>query len=206
MNFIDFSNKFKNDLVIDIRNVENYYNGIDRRRLFEWQKKNYILKLTNNFYLFQDNELNDLVIKNIACKIYTPSYIGLESALSYYKFIPEAVFQTTCITTRRNKTVKTKGGDFNFHKIKRDLFFGYTFAGTANNSFYISDPEKTLLDFFYFTPKCDNKDMLIELRLNTQNISELIDTRKLKTYLNLFRSSKVERAVKLLMELSDVEF
>src|SRR5262245_14228498 len=38
----------------------------------------------------------------IAHYIFWPSYISLESALSYHGLIPEAVYSTMCVTTKRS--------------------------------------------------------------------------------------------------------
>src|SRR5689334_8528842 len=39
----------------------------------------------------------------LAHYIYAPSYISLESALSYHKLIPEAVYTTTSVCIKRSK-------------------------------------------------------------------------------------------------------
>jgi predicted transcriptional regulator of viral defense system len=206
MNFLEFTKVFGNNQVIDIRNVLTYFNGLDRRRLFEWQKKGYLVKVVSNFYIFPDNPIDDLLLKEIACLVYPPAYIALESALAYYNFIPEAVFQTVGITTRRNKTIRATVGDFRFRSIKPSLFFGYNSLESASRRFTISDPEKTLLDYFYFYPKAAEKDALVEMRLNLDEVRRLVDGKKLHNYLQLFSSPKLNKTVKLLMEMAHVEF
>jgi predicted transcriptional regulator of viral defense system len=88
MKFIDFKNAFSKDPIIDIRNVITFFGKIDKRRLYEWQQKRYIERLANNYYIFSDYPMNDDLLKRIANTIYSPSYIALESALSYYQLIP----------------------------------------------------------------------------------------------------------------------
>ena len=205
MNFIEFTKIIDRDKIIDIRNVANYFDGIDRRRLYEWQKKGYLQKIANNFYCLSDTSADDDFLKSIACKIYTPSYVGLESALAYYGLIPEAVFQTIAVTTRRNKVFKTKSGDFTYRSIKNSLFFGYKVIESARGAFYISDPEKTLLDFFYFSVGADDPAFIQETRLNVAETREIIHIEKLKDYLKLFASKKVAKACERLMELVDVK-
>ena len=203
MNYIEFRTIFGENNVIDMRNVVTYFNGLDRRRLYEWQKKGYIRKVTNGFYIFADIEINELLLKNIASQIYQPSYIGLESALAYYNFIPEAVFQTISITTQRSKSFRTKVGDFQYRSIKKELFFGYNTVVFKNGTFLISDPEKTLLDVFYFTPAVDEKDVLEELRLNIDVLRTSLDIEKMRGYLTLFSSLKLDKSFKHLRELMD---
>ncbi|MBI5149415.1 MAG: hypothetical protein HZA28_01410 [Candidatus Omnitrophica bacterium] len=206
MNFLEFKTIFENHSVIDARDIVTYFDRIDRRRLYEWQKKGYILKIINNFYIMSGKSINDQVLRNIACRIYQPSYIGLESALAYYNFIPEAVFQIVGITTRRNKTVRTQIGDFRYCSIKNSLFFGYDAVEAGNDRFFISDPEKTLLDFLYFSPFSDKKEVLEAMRLNIEEIGRLVNVVKMRNYLKIFSSRKLNKAVRLLMEAMDVKF
>ncbi|OGX47557.1 MAG: hypothetical protein A2306_10480 [Omnitrophica WOR_2 bacterium RIFOXYB2_FULL_38_16] len=206
MNFIEFSKIVDQQNVIDIRNVGIYFNGIDRRRLYEWQEKGHIVKIANNFYCMADADIDDDFLRSAAGKIYSPSYIGLESALSYYNFIPDAVFQTIAITTRRNRTMTTKIGDFNYRSIKNPLFFGYRLIESKQRAFFISDPEKTLLDYFYFKAGSEQRDLINEMRFNLTEISEIVNTEKLKDYLRLFASKKLDQACAQLMDAANVEF
>lgn len=205
MNFLEFSKVFANDRLIDIRNVCTYFNGLDRRRLYEWQKRGLIAKVTNNYYVMTGKPLDGQGLKTIACQIYAPAYIGLASALSWYNFIPEAVFQTTAITTRRNKYITTALGDFRYHSIKNGLFFGISVVVRDHDHFFISDPEKTLLDHLYFVADSDKAETLAGMRLNTDEIRRIVDMNKLQNYLKLFASSKLNRAVRCLKEMTYAE-
>lgn len=206
MNYNDFREIFSPHSVIDIRNVSTFFNGIDGRRLYEWQKKDYIRKITNGFYIFTESEIDDALLMNIASQIYQPSYVALESALSFYNFIPEAVFQTVSITTKRNKVLNTQAGDFTYRSIKRKYFFGYKAVTIKNRIFFVSDPEKALLDMFYFQPASDRKHVLKELRLNLQEISSVLNRDRMEDYLKVFSSPKLYGAFQNLKELLDDQF
>ncbi len=195
MNFIQFSKHFGNNTIIDIRNVVTYFNGLDRRRLYEWQQKGLIIKIVNNFYVMPDQNLDSQALKHIACQVYAPAYVGLASALSWYHFIPEAVFQTTAVTARRNRLIQTSVGDFHYRKIKPDLFFGVSLAGQAKSAFFISDPEKTILDHLYFTPHSDQPEVLDAMRLNIEEIRSKVNSDKLESYASLFALPKINKAV-----------
>ena len=69
MNFIEFTKSVDAENVIDIRNVVNYFDGMDRRRLYEWQKKGYLIKITNNFYYMADLKVSDDLLKVAANKM-----------------------------------------------------------------------------------------------------------------------------------------
>lgn len=205
MNFLEFSKLFANQVVLDIRNAENYFGRIDRRRLFEWQKKGYITKVVSNHYILGQKSLDDNDLKIIANQIYQPSYVSLQSALAFYRFIPEAVFQITCITTRRNQNFDTQAGAFHYRKVKLNIFWGYSVFKQSNGSFFMADPQKALLDYLYFLPYADQKNVLAEVRFNQEELLAVLDMEKLKTYLQLFQSRKLVKALFLLKEMGYVK-
>lgn len=206
MRFIDLRTQFKNVDIIDIRNVLNYFGPVDRRRFYEWQKKNYIKKIANNYYIFSDLNINDAILRIIANKIYAPSYIGLESALSYYNLIPEAVFKVISISTRKTKTFETDLAHFHYNSIQKNLFWGYNLKNNYNYSFFISDPEKTILDYLYFKPHLSHEYDFIELRINKEEFKKQINIQKLKTYLGLFTNRRFHKSIYMLMEILNVKF
>ena len=198
MKFIDLKLKFQNQPIIDTRNIANALGPLDRRRLFEWQKKGYIKKITNNFYLFTDNQINDTSLKIIANTVYSPSYIGLESAMSHYGLIPEAVYQVTSITSRKTKIFKTQIAEFSYRTIKKSCFWGYALAHDKTHAYYISDPEKTILDYFYLNPHQSDPDSIAELRLNKQICREMFKLKTFEKYLKIFQNKKLESTIAIL--------
>ena len=84
----------------------------------------------------------------IANHLYGPSYISLETALSYHSLIPERVFEIRSITTKRSKSFKTKFGLFNYTMTSSDYF---TIGVQIENpekcvAFLIATPTKALCD------------------------------------------------------------
>ena len=67
-------------------------------------KSGLFLKLRNNYYMLQDSHLPLYAIAN---RLYRPSYISLESALSHYGMIPEVVYQVTSVTPKPTREFKT---------------------------------------------------------------------------------------------------
>ncbi len=195
MKFINLRLFFQNQEILDVRNIMNVFGPFDRRRLFEWQQKGYIKKLSNNFYVFSDAALDGNSLKSIANKLYHPSYIGLESALSFYKLIPEAVYQITSITTRKTKALKTDTAHFKYRNIKKSLFWGYTLKQINNQSFYISDPEKTILDYFYLNPNQSSLEAIQEMRFNKTTGRELLDFDTLSKNARLFSNKRLDTAL-----------
>ena len=50
----------------------------------------------------------------LANHIYGPSYVSLESALSYWGFIPERVYEISSMSMQSTKTFKTPVGRFSY--------------------------------------------------------------------------------------------
>jgi len=206
MKFLDIKLKFKDSAILDIRNVINVFGRLDRRRLYEWQTKGYIQRIANNYYIFNDADINDVILKVIANKIYSPSYIGLESALSYYGLIPETVFQINSITTRKTKMLKSKIAQFSYHSTHRWLFWGYNLENHSTNSFFISDIEKTILDYLYLNPHVNDEAAFEELRLNKELLLNTVNLANLKQYLKIFSNNQLSESLAKLMRFLNVKF
>jgi len=114
--------------------------------LHQYTKKNFFVKLRNGLYCFSDNQPNSFVLAN---KIYVPSYLSLETALSFYGLIPESAYEITSVSTRATRTFKAAGKIFSYAKIKKNLFCGYTTAQLGEEKFLIAEPEKALFDYLY---------------------------------------------------------
>ena len=201
MKYIDFNNAFKNRLLIDVREVRQIFPDFESRRFYEWQKKGYIKKLSRLSYIFSDRNINEAENNFIANKLLEPSYISLESALRYYNLIPEVVFLTTSVTTRKTKLLKTPIGDFQYRKVKEKLFFGYKIINTGQIAYKIADPEKALLDFLYFRSDIKSDGDIFELRINEESYREVIDQNKLKQYLEAFNSKALNKKIDKLTEI-----
>ena len=201
MKYIDFNNAFKNRLLIDVREVRQIFPDFESRRFYEWQKKGYIKKLSRLFYVFSDRNINEAENNFIANKLLEPSYISLESALRYYNLIPEVVFLTTSVTTRKTKLLKTPIGDFQYRKVKEKLFFGYRNINAGQIAHKIADPEKALLDFLYLRSDIKSKGDIFELRINEESYREVIDQNKLKQYLGVFNSKALNKKIDQLTEI-----
>jgi len=201
MKYIDFNNAFKNRLLIDVREVRQIFPDFESRRFYEWQKKGYIKKLSRLFYVFSDRNINEAENNFIANKLLEPSYISLESALRYYNLIPEVVFLTTSVTTRKTKLLKTPIGDFQYRKVKEKLFFGYRIINAGQIAYKIADPEKALLDFLYLRSDIKSEGDIFELRINGESYREVIDQNKLKQYMEVFNSKALNKKIDQLTEI-----
>ena len=147
MVFQEFRSTFRNYPLFSIKEVEKLYPSFDAKNLVNWQHKMYIQKIRNSWYRLTENPLDLDTLFFISNQMYAPSYISLESALSYYGFIPEGVFKITAISTLKTQEFTTPASVFSYRSIKPELYFGYQLVSFGSFHFKIAEPEKTILDY-----------------------------------------------------------
>lgn len=188
MQFYDFKNTLNKFEVFSMRDIENLIPQFNKKNLNNWQKKGYVVKLRNSLYCFSDISLDQEMLFNIANKIYKPSYISLESALWYYSYIPEAVFQVTSISTLKTNNFENKFGDFIYKSIKKRAFFGYKIIDINGNRYKIADPEKAIIDYLHINTSIKSQEDFYALRFNKFNIKSDVDFEKMEQYATVFES------------------
>ena len=154
--WVEFHAKMRPFRVFSIQDVKKQFPSMNLMNLVRWQEKGYVLKLRNRWYAFNDAESNENVGWLAANLIYSPSYVSLHTALSWYNLIPEMIATTTSVTTRKTNKFSTPLGTFNYHSMKPDLFgFGYVLENMDNSGkgagrkIMLATPQKAILDFFY---------------------------------------------------------
>lgn len=89
----------------------------------------------------------------IANHLYGPSYISLESALSFYGLIPEKVYAVRSTTTKRAKQFSTPLGVFEYVTIPEAYYSIGIRQEIVNNeyAYLIASPEKAICDMILST-------------------------------------------------------
>lgn len=193
MNYLNFKDALQKFIVFSLTDIRKIFPAFDSRRLAEWQKKGYIKKIINRWYIFTDIEIKDHTLLWIANRIYSPSYISMEFGLSYYELIPEAVFTLTSISSRKTIIFETTLGAFSYRHLKPSLYFGYEIKEWQGFPLKIAKPEKLILDFLYLNPQMKKEKDWQGLRINSEQYQQLIDEEKLENYLALFQSTALEK-------------
>jgi predicted transcriptional regulator of viral defense system len=189
MTFLEFQHTFAQQPVISVVEIEKAFPAFDRNALTRWQKKGYLQKIRRGYYRLTSQQIigdDDLFF--IANRIYPPSYISLQSALRRYDLIPEGVFTTTSISTRKTLRFSSQIGHFSYRRIKPDLFWGYHLEKYGAYSIKIADLPKALLDFLYLHPHLDSADHFFELRFNMFEVQKKLDLNEFDRYLDRFAS------------------
>ena len=182
MQYNQFRNALKDFTLFSLNDIQQIDSRFHRRRLNEWQVKGYIKKIIKGYYIFSDLELDENLLFEIANKIYSPSYISFEMALSYYNLIPESVYGVTSASTRRTYNFKTSIAEFSYRTIKPSLFFGYEIIRYNDKSFKMASLEKAILDFFYINTHLNAYSDFESLRFNREIFFQTIKKRKLNAF------------------------
>jgi predicted transcriptional regulator of viral defense system len=194
-NYYTFQQELAIYEVFSLKDIKKIFPDFDSRRLVEWQEKGYIEKIINRWYRFKNKALQESMIWWASNRIYGPSYISLETALSFHGLIPEGVFQTTAISTAKTQHFDTPTGYFDYRNIKPSLFFGYNIHRINDKPVKIADIEKSLLDYCYFNKSMKNSEDFEGLRLNIALLQTQFDVEKMHNYLTLAQSPTLEKRV-----------
>jgi len=197
--YIEFKNQFDKRPLISLVEIQKAFPKLDKRRLTEWNKKGYIENVKRGFYRFSDQPLNQGTIYFIANKIYQPSYISLESALTYYQIIPEAVFSVTSISSLNTTKLNSSVGTLTYNHLKENLFFGYELIELNGLTIAFASPEKAILDYLYLHSSLISIEDFEGLRWNKETIKSF-DIQRFSDYLQLFNSKRVSRRFQLLLK------
>ena len=112
----------------------------------------------------------------LAQYIYGPSYISLESALSFHKLIPETVYTVTSATVKRSNEFQTPLGLFSYSHLHPDNFYTEVELVTENNhQFFMAKPWKAICDYIScYKKNWDSLEPLLEsLRIHREDLPVL---------------------------------
>lgn len=132
---------------------QEYSHPLDK--VGDWVEKGYLIQLRRGLYIPGPNSglmLPDLF--TISNHLYGPSYISLESALSFWGLIPERVFGVYAITLQRSKVIKTPVGRFEYRNMSdRYYYLGVnSISLTSKQRVLMANKEKAVIDKIVVTP------------------------------------------------------
>lgn len=154
--------------------------------LHRYAKNGFITRLKRGLYTFPDALPPDVFIAN---KLYEPSYISLEFALSYHGVIPETVYTITSVTTKATRRFEFGGKVFIFRRVKKQVFTGYEPAKQNGINFLIADAEKAFVDTQYFRLFEGQKSL-------SRFHKDKINKTKALRYAGLFKNNKLISVIK----------
>jgi predicted transcriptional regulator of viral defense system len=192
MKYIDLLYRLKkNNLdIFSLRDVENLFPGENlktiKNNLGRWTNKKLFSKLRRNLYeLIEPGEKRNIPDVYVANKIYAPSYISLETALSIYSIIPDIAYNVTSLTTLPTRKFKNKYGSFFYRSCQKRAFTGYRLMPYEGYKIMIADREKALVDFIYFSIRQNSPLNFEEERFEISIIAKL-NWDKISGYAKMF--------------------
>lgn len=144
--------------------------------LIRYTQKGLLRRLKRGLYVSINRTPSPWLIAN---QLYKPSYLSLESALSYYGLIPESVFSVISVTTKTTREFEAGDHRYLYRTIKRRAFGGYRSIEIGGEPILIAEREKALADYLYFV-------FLKRTPLNERLSLTGINKRELQNYLKAF--------------------
>ncbi len=147
-------------------------------------KKNKIKKLCKGVYTSYNES-------SLAVFCYTPSYLGLQDALSFHNLWEQETIPII-ITSKKVRTGIKKSLDSNIliRKINKKYLFGFDYSQQDNYALPYSDIEKTFIDMIYFKQPI-SKEVLIEIKRR-------INKSKFKDYLKKYPKRFKDKVLKII--------
>lgn len=149
--------------------------------LHRLKKQGQVQTVKRGLYLLSGEQIPDLYLAN---KLYEPSYVSLEFALSYHGVIPEAVYEITSVTTKATRRFAALGKIFSYRKIKKAAYTGYEIQKQQGMSFYLADAAKAFVDSNYLRLMNKQKPL-------ARFHKEKINREKARRYAKLFGNAKL---------------
>jgi predicted transcriptional regulator of viral defense system len=189
-------------LILDL--LRDYKSPNDK--ISELLKSKELISLRRGLYMIGPNiDLPKPEPFLVANHLRGPSYVSLESALSYWNMIPERVYEISSVTTKTSKQYKTEVGRFSYQQLQTP-YYSYGIKNieySAKQTILIASREKALCDKIILTPRINlrsvkqTKEFLIEdLRMD----AEVLRTLETKTMEYWIKEAPKRNSIKMLIK------
>ena len=200
MTYTQFYNQWHGLGCFSVHQVHAISPDFNRANWHQWQKSGYIVMLRRGWYAFADYLQQPDYARYFAGKIYAPSYISLNTALSFYGIIPEAVVEITSVTTQKTCRYENAFGQFSYQTVRPRLFWGFEPKTMRDGKQYMmATPEKAIIDLLYLYPQYSSVEDMRELRLDEDWMREELDKERLMGYVERIGSPIIAKRVRLLL-------
>lgn len=146
----------------------------------------------------------------IANHLRGPSYVSLESALSYWNMIPEKTYEISSVTIQKSKIYKTSIGRFRYQQLKIPYYsFGIKKVKySSKQTLLMASPEKALCDKIVLTPKINLRSikqtqqfLMEDLRIDYEELNKL-DTKTMELWIEKApKKSSLQMLIKTIKNL-----
>lgn len=177
-------------------------------KISEWLASGTLISLKRGLYVVGAPWRQEtLCLPLIANRLYGPSCVSLEYALSWHGLIPERVIEVTSVCTGRGRELENSLGRFSYSKIPQQLFpLGLTIEGVGNQCFWLASPTKAVCDTVLLTRhlkalgKASMEAFLFEdLRMDADLLADF-DATVLEGYANSGYKTRQFKALRQVLE------
>jgi len=158
-----------------------------RKFILRGVNKRLYLKLKRGLYALAETPPSSYLIAN---RLYEPSYVSFDTALSYHGVIPETIYSMTSATTKATRRFVANGIEYTYQKIRKEAFTGYRAVKYRGETVLLAEPEKALADYLYFVD-LKKRNPSYE-RVNLKKIQK----NRLMAYVKLFKRPKMQNLIK----------
>ena len=205
MTYLEFREQWHAVGCFNVYQIRAWNPEFDRSNLTRWVKRGYLSKLRQDWYAFSDLKGNPEMARYVGQHIYTPSYISLHTALSFYGIIPEAVVEITSVTTQKTCRYENAFGQFSYQTVRPRLFWGFEPKTMRDGKQYMmATPEKAIIDLLYLYPQYSSVEEMRELRFDEDWMHGELNLARLKEYVERINSPILNKRIKLLLKAHEL--
>ena len=146
----------------------------------------------------------------LANHILGPSYISLDTALSYYGLIPERVYEVSSVTTKASRKFSTPMGLFSYTRLRLPYYsFGIRQTKLSDDQYVlIASPEKALFDkvattsgMVFRSPKNAASYLLENMRMDEDGLKGLDTTTMAEWLPDAPKKNSLSMVIKMIKNL-----
>jgi predicted transcriptional regulator of viral defense system len=148
--------------LLEIRNRRSFFSILKRL-----QDDGILQRLEKDKYRILQKNVSSFQLANF---LYEPSYISLETALSYWGILPQFPFEITSVTLKKTVTKSVDDIVYSYSHLSNTMYGLYT----KEEEFLIATPEKSLFDQLYLVARGWRTLELDECDLHNVNKKEFL--------------------------------
>lgn len=156
-----------------------------KQYLHRWKAHGLLCSLRRGLYELTFPSRYPVSDMYLANKIYAPSYVSLETALSHYSIIPEVSMAVTSITSKPTRRFKNAHALFIYRSVRPKAFQGYRIERHRDADVLLAEPEKAVVDYLYFKTRGRETFDPEKERLDVKRVRRL-DRKKMDAYAGLY--------------------
>ena len=118
-------------------------------QVHQWARKGWIRRLKRGLFELALPEAAGISDLHIANRLYEPSYVSLDTAMSHHGLIPDVAMQVTSVTSGTTKRFVNLHGVFTYFSVTPGAFRGYCVIKVEGRQVLMAEPEKAVIDRLY---------------------------------------------------------